>query len=973
MPPEPKLEVLVLGPLAVRHAGVAVSVDRPLERALLVRLALAGGMAVPDYRLATDLWGDVDLARPTERLRVLASRLRAALGAPDALTRSNGGYALSAELTDLTVARSAVERMHAAIRISDHHIVSEAGREALALWRGPSLADLRTIPYAVTEGEQLDSWRLDIQVERLDAELALGAAGEAGRELEALAGEHPLHERLWCLLALALYRTGRQADALNRLARLRTRLAEELGVDPAPDTAAMELRLLRQDPMLLLAAAQPVAQTSVPVPLSPVRLPSPMTSFVGRRAELTSLVTRLTGPGLITLIGGPGSGKSRLSFEAARAVAAAGRTVRLVELAPLHRESAVLEAIAGDDAGGNNPLDAAAASLEGSVLVLDNAEHLVEAVARIVNGLLRRTTSLTILITSQRPLQLMSEETRPMAPLDAIAAAQLFTERCAADAQGAGPEQVAAICSAVDRLPLGIELAAGLTRTLTVPQLTERLADRMRLLVAGSREAQARHGSLVAALDWSHQLLGDAERAVLRRVGIFAGGFTLEAAEQVALDPRDVAPALTELADRSLVTVEAVNGRRFRLLETVRDYALTKLAEAGEVEVTRAAELAWASQYVQTIGEQHDGFATAESVAAVFAEWPNLLDALDESAGTEQAVAGLRLALALHVPWLIRGWYAEAARHLEALAGAAGATPAERVSALSNQGFVLTMLGRFEEAASLLSEAEELAKQQDDLSLTLTALYYRGIVEIERGRLREAYIPLLAGEEMARTSPKHERRLSSFADALGTLYLYTGKAEKARAVYESCVAADRVYGDEHGLSRGLSNLAGALVSVGRLDEALEVAAESDHYARRLDDRQILPLNDGIRGAVALAKGSVADAEKHLRSAVEYAVADNAGVTMAHIDLADVLILEGELDEAASLLDAVFAEAPEHSTPWLAARAVAAALALAQGDLPQARTLVTQTTTAYTTSGFAWPRYTTRLELLREKLEDLDRA
>ncbi|MGW6197658.1 AfsR/SARP family transcriptional regulator [Kribbella sp. NPDC055110] len=992
-PEPPQLEVLVLGPLAVRLGGNRVAVDRPLERALLVRLALAGGLSVPDHRLATDLWGHVDLARPTERLRVLASRLRGAIEAPEALVRVNGGYALAARLTDLTAARVAAEQMHAAVRSGDHFAVRTAARAALAQWRGPSLADLRTVPYAVAEGEQLDAWRLTLQVERLDAELALGHAAEAARELEALAAENPLHERLWCLLALSLYRTGRQADALTRLAKLRGRLADELGVDPAPDTAAMELRLLRQDPSLLPEPVTPpppvttpgsvttsapattpaYVTTSAPVTTSsPVTssepapaLPAPMTSFVGRHQELASLVERLGQPGLVTLTGGPGSGKSRLAFEAARAVAS--RAVRLVELAPLQRESAVLEAIAGDDAGGHDPIGAAAAALDGSVLVLDNAEHVVEQTAEIVAALLQRAPGLTVLVTSQRPLQLAAEEVRPMPPLDALDAARLFSERSAADAQGADPEQVAAICTAVDRYPLGIELAAGLTRTLTVPQLAKRLADRMRLLVAGARDAQLRHTSLVAALDWSHQLLGDAERAVLRRIAVFAGGFTLEAAEQVAVDPHDVAAALTELADRSLLTVEAVNGRRFRLLETVRDYALGKLEEAGETELARAAQLEWAVGFVEAVGRADDDFASAESVAAVFVEWPNLLDVLDRAPGTDRAVVGLRLALALHTPWLIRGMYAEAARHLDALADAPGATTAERVAALSKHGFVLTMRSQFDQAAESLTEAEALARTQDDDTLTLTALYYRSIVEIERGHLSDAFTPLLACQSLARTSPQHERRLSACTDALGTLYVYTGQPAKALECYETCIVADREYGDEHGLSRGLSNLAGALVGLERYDDALKAANESDHYARRLDDRQILPLNEVIRGLVAIAGGDLDAGEKFLRAAVEYAIADDGGVTHAYIDLADVLVLQDELDEAANLLDAVFAETPAHSTSWLAARAVAAALALAQGNRDHATTLVTETTTAYTRTGFAWPRYTTRLDAVRAAL------
>ncbi|WP_432939198.1 BTAD domain-containing putative transcriptional regulator [Kribbella sp. CA-253562] len=571
MPSEPQLEVLVLGPLAVRLDGVAVAVDRPLERALLVRLALAGGLPVPDQRLAVDLWGDVDLARPTERLRVLASRLRAALGTPDILTRASNGYALSARMTDLVSARSLTKALYAAARAGDHATVSALGREATALWRGASLADLRTIPYAATEAEQLDAWRLDLQVERLDAELALGGATEAGRELEALAAEHPVHERLWCLLALALYRTGRQADALNRLAVLRSRLAGELDVEPAATTAEMELRLLRQDPGLLLPQSAVLA-----TPPADPELPLPMTTFVGRGRELAELVHRLDLPGVITLTGRPGSGKSRLALEATRVVASAGRAVRVVHLASLRQADAVRAAIAGDGAASNN-LDEAVAGLGNELLLLDNADQLTGPVARLIPELLRRAPKLTILVTSQQPLELAAEQPQPIEPLDAIAAAQLFTERCAADAQGADPGLVAAICTAVDRLPLGIELAAGLTRTVSVPQLAERLATGSQTAVPAPRSTTAsRPTGLVAVLDWSHELLNDAERAVLRRVADFTDGFTLEAAEQVAVDPRDVAPALTELADRGLLTVEAVGGRRFRMLETVRSHVLAE-------------------------------------------------------------------------------------------------------------------------------------------------------------------------------------------------------------------------------------------------------------------------------------------------------------------------------------------------------------------------------------------------------------
>jgi predicted ATPase/DNA-binding SARP family transcriptional activator len=1031
MPSLPGLDVLVLGPVTVRAGDATIVVERLLERALLTRLALAGGSPVPDARLAADLWGEAELARPTERLRVLVSRLRAALpAAPGSgvagagrsrqaspLVRTPGGYALDAHAADLVKARAAAERAHAAARSGDHAGARGSAAQALGLWRGSALADLRAIPYAELEGERLEAWRLDLMVQRLTADLALGAAAEVSAELERLADEHPLHERLSCLLALALCRTGRQADALDRLARLRRRLADALGVDPGPETAALELRILRQDPSLQLTNATPAQGETAPSPEPPplpvepaasdqarprVRLPGPATSFVGRDGELAALVRRLARPGLVTLTGGPGSGKSRLAIEAAKAVAQAPaaepRAVTLVELAPLHREGAVRAAVtaaAGLESEPDDPLPELAARLDGGLLVLDNAEHLVDQVAELVIGLLGRTDGLAVLVTSQLPLLAAGEELNRVGPLPARAATTLFTQRCAPDQADAEPAAVAAICAAVDRLPLGIELAAGLTRTLTVAQLAARVEDRLRLLVGGGRTAGGRHTSLRAALDWSHDLLAERERLVLRRVSVFSGGFDLEAAEHVVpgvpavagapgsggpdmggpgtggaagegMSVGDVAPALAELVDRSLVTVEASGGgRRFGLLETVRDYARAKLLAAGETEGTLAAHLGWCVAFVRRLGAPTD-FLAAEEVSAVFAEWPNLLDALERAPGTERAADGLRLALELHTPWLIRGWYGEAERHFSALADAPGSTPTEQATALSDHAFVSTMVGKFDAAAELLTRAAELAEIASDDMVTMNVLYYRGIVEIERGRLREALPPLLQGLELAE-SVSHMQRVSAFADALGTLHLYSGEAEQALQRYVTASAFDLETGDEHGLARGLSNQAQALLGMGHLKEALACATESDHYAARLDDRQILPLNELIRGAVAMVEQDLARAEGHMRTAVGYAVTDGSGASMAHIDLADVLIRRGELGEAAALLDEVYAESAEHSTPWLAARAVSAALALAGRDRRRAGELAEATAAAYAASGFGWPRYTARLEEVRAAL------
>jgi DNA-binding SARP family transcriptional activator len=261
---EVRLAVHVLGPVAVLAGGVEVPVGRPLERALAARLALARGAPVPDGRLARDLWGDAELSRPAGRLRVLASRLRQALDVhAAALSRTGGGYALAAGAADLAAAEAAADRLHAAVRSGDHLGARAAAEQALAGWRGPAFADLRAVPFASREGERLDGWQLDLEVDRLAAELALGPAAAVSGTLERLAGEHPHHERLSGLLALALYRAGRPADALDRLARLRRTLADDLGIDPSPDLAALELRLLRHDPTL--AAPTPPGRQAEPI------------------------------------------------------------------------------------------------------------------------------------------------------------------------------------------------------------------------------------------------------------------------------------------------------------------------------------------------------------------------------------------------------------------------------------------------------------------------------------------------------------------------------------------------------------------------------------------------------------------------------------------------------------------------------------------------------------------------------------
>lgn len=495
---------------------------------------------------------------------------------------------------------------------------------------------------------------------------------------------------------------------------------------------------------------------------------------------MATVAARVSVPGLTTVVAVAGAGKSRLAVEIARIAARAGRTVVFVELAPLrraedvpHAVSAALEAsglAVTDKRAGADPVAAMTAAVHGldrPLLVIDNAEHLVEPLAELAAALLGHgenfggTTGPSLLVTSQRPLGLSGESVYPLGPLDRGVAVALFAQRAGLDRLLTAQErsQLVTICAAVDWLPLGIELAAGLTRVLTISQLARRIDDRVRLLVGGPRDAVAgRHSSLRMALDWSHELLDDRERMVLRGLGVFAGGCTLEAAESVIPDGKleigDIAPALAHLVNRSLVTVHADGeNRRFLLLETVRDYAQTQLARAGETEAARSRHLDWCRELVRDIGEPED-FADAADVAAVFAEWANISAALENSSGTPRAADGLRLALDMHVPWLARAWFREARRHYDALVDAPGVTTAERAHALSHNGFHALMVGSLDTAAELLDRAEQLAEPSDDEDLAQTVRYYRGIVDIERCKLPEAVARLREGSGCLRAQPR---------------------------------------------------------------------------------------------------------------------------------------------------------------------------------------------------------------------------
>ncbi|HEX8870236.1 MAG TPA: BTAD domain-containing putative transcriptional regulator [Lentzea sp.] len=915
----PLLSVHLLGPVDVRVSDVTITLDRPLERALVARLALARGAAVSDERLARDLWGDVDLARPRERLRVLASRLRANLGeAASALSRTGAGYVLDASPSDVVAAEAA---------LSDGS--REAISRALALWRGDSLADLRAVPFGFAEGERLDGLRVDLRVAHLGVLLDGGAGIELRAELEELAGAHPLHERLSCMLALALYRGGRQADALAVLSRLRERLSDELGVDPAPETVSMELQILRQE---------------APGGAPKRRLPAAGTTFLGRDADRAAVAERLSVTRLVTLTGVAGSGKTRLALEVARVVE---RPVVWLDLTAVRAEDEILPALVAE--AGEDYL----AELEGAVLVVDNAEHVLSAASSVVSELLSHTGKLSVLATSQRPLLVEGEEVRHVGALPPAAAAMLFCDRSGAEPSA----DVDAICAAVDHLPLGVELAAGLTRTLSVPQLARRLDDRLKLLVGGLRGSRQRHSSLRAALDWSHELLDDVHQAVLRRAGVFLGGWTLEAAEEVlafdGLDVADIAATLTELADRNLISVS--EGPRFRMLETVRHYALDKLRDSAEAELVRTRHLVWCSGFVA--GRDLRAADAAAVMNELYPEWPNLLSAMESAAGSPRAGDGLRLAVDMQDAWMVRGLVVQAARIYEDLIDAE--VPDDvRALALCNYGFFCTQIGRLTLATSLLDRAAPLAT--DDL-LTIRVFYYRAITEIQRGYPALAVSWAERGYAVAERI-EHVTYKSALGCVLAIAQMYAGDLDASLSNHLAANAIDRSLGDEHGLARGLVNESMTLLSGGDSAGALERADEAEALSERLGDAIGATHVGMIRARVALLDGRLDEAVDRLRTVLDDAEA-GADTGLLRVDLAYALVRRGDLAEAAAELAQAAAVSDEQDLTWLAVQPVTAILAAEEGDLARAGEIAVAARAEFAARGFGWPFTVDRLDAL----------
>jgi len=709
--------------------GEPLEVGGTRLRALLIMLALRPGQVVPASQLIDGLWADQVPAGAPNALQALVSRLRRALPEA-VLESRPAGYQLKLDpgSTDIVRFEELVAVGRVQLR-DDPMAASKTLRQALALWRGPALVEVADTDFGQAAIARLDELRLTAIEHRVDADLATGNTAGLVAELEGLVTAHPMREPLAARLMRALHAAGRRGAALEVYEQTRKRLVDQLGVEPSAELAALHLYILRDEPPAAPPAGPGPRTPASPRPAADLtnrannNLRAELTSFVGRDAELRQVADLLGAHRLITLTGPGGAGKTRLAVEAARAeLPAMPDGVWLVELAPVTDPAEVTSALltalglrdqalrraarpswtlteaatAPDELGRLLAVLAARRTL----LVLDNCEHLVAAAAALADRVLAACPQVRILATSREPLNITGEalwtvgpltlppdpaatsisterDVVPAAapgqipPIEDFASVRLLTQRARAVVPGfeVTPDNapaLAAICRALDGMPLAIELAAARLRTMAPQQVAARLGDRFALLTGGSRTAVPRHQTLRAVVDWSWDLLDEPERALWRRFAVFTGGATLEAAEQVCagtgLPAGQILDLMTALADKSLLTVRRdPEGPRYRMLEIIRAYGQERLAEAGESDDLRQAHARYFTRLAQTSRDHLLAAEQLDWLRRLADDQDNLHAAIRGAVEAGDARTAVALAAALGWYWSLRGMKLEGA------------------------------------------------------------------------------------------------------------------------------------------------------------------------------------------------------------------------------------------------------------------------------------------------------------------------
>jgi predicted ATPase/DNA-binding SARP family transcriptional activator len=816
----------VLGTIAVTSGGRRQAVGGR-QRLLLAHLLVERGRVVPSDRLVDTLWGDDLPSDPAAALRSQVARLRRLLPA-GAVSWSAGGYRLDLDRSQLDATR--FEDLVAAALDADPHTAAGLLADALALWHGPAFEPVADRDFAQPESVRLDEMRLTA-VERLGEVLLMtGDAPAAVTGLVPLVGEHPEREHARALLMEALYRDGRHTDALGLYRDWCEQLSAR-GLEPTPYLRSLEHRILTHE----------VAPTTLER-RQRSRLPRPVTTFVGRDAELVRVVDLVMESRLVNLCGPGGVGKTRLALEAAVRLADAGEVVHYCDLAAVGRGAHVIRAVAmateAERHGTRPSLDEIVAQLAERqvVLVLDNCEHVIDATARLTHRLLHHTDAVRVLATSREPLMVGGERIVSVAPLpvgDGSPAVELFLDR----AQVADPDvdlgqdglaDVARLCARVDGLPLAIELAAGRLRTMTARELADALGQGFDLLDGGSR-AIPRHRSLRSVIDWSYAQLDDGSRRTFEALSVFAGGFDLAGAAAVAVPNGEAvaqaASAVARLVDSSLLAVRrGGDTTTYRMLATLRSYAQERLAATGLAHEVRHRHAAWALSLAEASARGLRGRDEARWVQTVRQHFDDLRAAHEWLVGADVEGA-LALSAALHPFAMWRG-HREVFEWAEtAVAAAAGTRPPSLAAVLGSAA-----VGR-----------------------------------AQRGELDSAEAAAIAGLRAA----SEPSQAWVAREAIADVKLLRGETCEAADLYLRCHADAAAAGDAPQAVWSLGSAAVAHLYGGRPDDAGEIAAATVREAQQSQNPSAIAFAEFVLGEIGTSTAGE-DAENHLQRAIALA-------------------------------------------------------------------------------------------------------
>jgi predicted ATPase len=900
-----RLEIRVLGPFEVLVGGRPADVGGSKRQALLAMLALGDGRVVGVDMIVDGLWGAELPAAPRNALHHHVARLRAALG-DDAITGSADGYALPGARVDAVQFEELLAETRGALRDGDVDAAADAVASALVLWRGPALQGLTGTAWFSAEARRLETLRVDALEEDFDVRLALGEHRELAPALRSALADNPFRERLWGQLMLALYRSGRQADALETFQEARRVLADELGLEPGPDLRRLQEAILAHDPAI---AAVPVVRRRRG------NLPAPSTSFVGREEQLGSVRALLHEHRLVTLTGPPGVGKSRLAVETARSLEHEFPDgIWLVDFA---RAAAVADAVRlvanVVDARGADPLARVASRLRSAdtLLVLDACEHVLAEAARIASTLLAECPRLRILATSRETLHVAGEVRLPLAPLG-VAAVDLFLERARAARPGfeADAEAVALageIVRRVEGLPLAIELAAARVNVLGLGELVS-ILERRAALLRDSSVSDPSRTALRALVEWSYDLLHADEKTLLQHLAVHRGGGSLESLVAVAathgLNEPTVAYLLSSLVDKSIVSVSFSGGAaRYDMLDTVREYVLERLDESGGLATTQKAH----ADYFATLADAaHAGLRGPEWpewMKQLEREHDNLWAAVTVVRDASDPLLAARLGVGL-------GWYFGIA---------------ERVS--EGRTFIEAALG---------------AAQDAPLALRIELLAYLCYLATEEDNLEAALDAGERGVALAATSDA-PWQTAMVQLALAFAYDQAGSHERAVVLAEEARRTFDELGDRWGAAS--SALTGALGALGRGDIATAAALTAE-AVRLHDDYDISAVPAALlEASVADRRGETEAAAAAYRRALERSeragFADHAAFALS--GLGSNALVSGDLPKAEELQRQALATAEAAHATWAAAhaRVQLARIAAAAGDAASAERLYSQ--------------------------------